>query len=197
MQFFSDEYLMHYGVKGMKWRKHKRNLTRNENGEIITDFQMTPAEKEGVQTYSGHPEAYLDDAYTLVNGHSMSLWPTQSLLMDPTTNDGRWAEHERHNIRQTWTDYRREQEKTPEGKKRVAVIRAAADELRRMDAGSYDKKQREKAYHRNEKRLAKQQKKAKVKNSVKRARNSAVNKVKKTKARVQNALNKLRRKKKS
>lgn len=24
MQFFSEEYLMHYGVKGMKWRKHDK-----------------------------------------------------------------------------------------------------------------------------------------------------------------------------
>lgn len=43
MKLFSDEYLMHYGVKGMKWKKKKK-------------FQ------EDVP-HVGSPEEYLDEAY--------------------------------------------------------------------------------------------------------------------------------------
>ena len=52
MQFFSDDYLMHYGVKGMKWKKHK-----------------VPEVKT--------PEEYLNEAYSEVydmGGTNMKDW---------------------------------------------------------------------------------------------------------------------------
>lgn len=190
MQFFSEEYLAHYGVKGMKWRKHK--LTRNQDGEIITDFHETPATPEPDFDTSIHlyPEVYLDTASGLVNGYYLSDTATQALYWDDPRLEG-----ERKKIRQSWTPYRRDMEKTPEGKKRVEAIRAVADELRRRDL-DYMSRQREKAYHKNEKRLEKQQKKAKVKNSIKRAKNSAVNKVKKAKDKVKGTIHNIRRRKK-
>lgn len=188
MRFFSDDYLMHYGVKGMKWRKHK--LTRNKDGELITDLHITPAtpEPDFDTTINLYPEVHLDTGFGLVNGEYMSDTATQALYW----NDQR-LEGERKKIREYWTNYRRAQEQTPEGRKRVEAIRAVSDELRRRDL-DYMRRKKEKAYHKNEKRIAKQQKKAHVKNSVKRAKNSVVNRVKNAKNKVANAIKKRRKK---
>ena len=62
MQFFSDEYLMHYGIKGMKWKKKKKP----ELPEDITDdayyeqypsswedsFNMTQEEKKAMREHN-------------------------------------------------------------------------------------------------------------------------------------------------
>lgn len=34
MRFFSDDYLMHYGVKGMKWKKRKGGLLPDDNNSV-------------------------------------------------------------------------------------------------------------------------------------------------------------------
>lgn len=34
MEFFSDDYLMHYGVKGMKWKKRKGGLLPDDNNSV-------------------------------------------------------------------------------------------------------------------------------------------------------------------
>lgn len=62
MQFFSEDYLMHWGVKGMKWKKKKKP----ELPEDITDdayyeqypsswedaFNMTPEEKKAMRKHN-------------------------------------------------------------------------------------------------------------------------------------------------
>lgn len=62
MQFFSDEYLMHYGIKGMKWKKKKKPGLPND----ITDdayyeqypsswedsFNMTQEEKKAMREHN-------------------------------------------------------------------------------------------------------------------------------------------------
>lgn len=62
MQFFSDEYLMHYGVKGMKWKKKKKPGLPND----VTDdayyeqypsswedaFNMTQEEKKAMREHN-------------------------------------------------------------------------------------------------------------------------------------------------
>lgn len=195
MQFFSEDYLMHYGVKGMKWRYHKRQPTRN--GEFIPadEFYITPAEKEKPEqfTFSPHPTAYLDAANGIVNGYYLSDVDTPYLMANGNGSLGGQLENERANIRKFWTAYRRNQEKTPEGKRRVELIQKVADELRRQDTDSLREK-REKSYHKHRKQVERQQKRAKVVNSVKRAKNKAANAVKDAKNKVKKALKKRKRK---
>lgn len=39
MQLFSDEYLMHWGVKGMKWKKHRKDRFFTDNPEERKEFE--------------------------------------------------------------------------------------------------------------------------------------------------------------
>lgn len=57
MQFFSDEYLMHYGVKGMKWKKHKRNSVMPEN-DLYDAIMDVAGEQHGGEQFT---EADLKD----------------------------------------------------------------------------------------------------------------------------------------
>lgn len=190
MQFFTDEYLMHYGIKGMKWRHHKKSQTRiNEVGddrELIPEdqFQITGATPEEPYDTSTnvYPEAHLDTSFGLINGEWLSDTATQALYW----NDPR-AERSRKQIRERWTNYRRAQEQTPEGRKRVEAIRAVSDELRRRDL-DYLRKNREKSYHKRRKKLERQQQRAKVINAVKRAGQSTTRRAKKVKDAVKNAI---------
>ena len=44
MQFFSEDYLMHYGIKGMKWKKKKGNQDVKSPDEYLADAyaQVSP-----------------------------------------------------------------------------------------------------------------------------------------------------------
>lgn len=190
MHLFSEEYLMHYGVKGMKWRHHKKSQTRindvGDDRELIpgNQFHETGAtpEPDFDTTINLYPEAHLDTGFGLVNGEYMSDTAAQALYW----NDQR-LEGKRKKIREYWTNYRRAQEQTPEGRKRVEAIRAVSDELRRRDL-DYLRKNREKSYHKRRKKLERQQQRAKVINTVKRAGQSTTRRAKKVKDAVKNAI---------
>lgn len=62
MQFFSDEYLMHYGIKGMKWKKKKKpGLPKDVTDDAYYEqypsswedaFNMTPEEKKAMREHN-------------------------------------------------------------------------------------------------------------------------------------------------
>ena len=62
MQFFSDEYLMHYGIKGMKWKKKKKpELPKDITDDAYYEqypsswedsFNMTKEEKKAMREHN-------------------------------------------------------------------------------------------------------------------------------------------------
>ena len=59
MQFFSDEYLMHYGIKGMKWKKHiKRNAVVNPENDLYDAIMDVGGDPHGGEEFT---EADLKD----------------------------------------------------------------------------------------------------------------------------------------
>ena len=62
MQFFSDDYLMHWGVKGMKWKKKKKpGLPKDITDDAYYEqypsswedsFNMTPEEKKAMREHN-------------------------------------------------------------------------------------------------------------------------------------------------
>ncbi len=62
MQFFSDEYLMHYGIKGMKWKKKKKpGLPKDITDDAYYEqypsswedaFNMTQEEKKAMREHN-------------------------------------------------------------------------------------------------------------------------------------------------
>lgn len=63
MDFFSDEYLMHYGIKGMKWKKRRKpdDLPKDPNDPAYHEiypatfeegFNMTPEEKKAMREHN-------------------------------------------------------------------------------------------------------------------------------------------------
>lgn len=57
MQFFSDDYLMHWGVKGMKWKKRKKRYLEEPEGRFETPdeymFEAGRAYHDQVERKSG------------------------------------------------------------------------------------------------------------------------------------------------
>ena len=150
MQFFSDEYLMHYGIKGMKWKKHKKPEDK------------TPAEyyNEAVDEVNGVPKigirifrkmgAYKEGSP--VDGHRTDSEVARAFkrrLSEGHVDDPRITAAMRDHVQ----TYRKAQK--------------LADSHRNADL----KKARKEAYKKNQKRIAKQQRKAKVKNTLKRVKN--------------------------
>lgn len=146
MQFFSDEYLMHYGIKGMKWKKKKK-------GEFRT------------------PESYYEEAY-----NDAANWVKKPndkrFLKDLNRTDARGdsARHRSNTLRRIRRSYAKAKpgDYNYNGNNFITAhtehkTRKLADERRNADL----KKARKKAYKKNQRRIARQQKRAKVKNAIK------------------------------
>lgn len=57
----SDDYLAHYGVKGMKWKKHKQSSElRNYNDRYVTDLRVSP--KHSLENISRSLPGLAEDA---------------------------------------------------------------------------------------------------------------------------------------
>ena len=57
MKYFSDDYLMHYGVKGMKWKKKRKP------GELDAETDTATGEKKNVKEWNRHWNNYRFDRY--------------------------------------------------------------------------------------------------------------------------------------
>lgn len=53
MQFFSDDYLMHYGIKGMKWKKRKGNEEFKTPDEYLADAYSSVRRSNEASTLRG------------------------------------------------------------------------------------------------------------------------------------------------
>lgn len=56
MRFFTDDYLAHYGIKGMKWKKRKP-------GEFEAETDTKTGEKKNIKEWNRHWNNYRFDRY--------------------------------------------------------------------------------------------------------------------------------------
>lgn len=140
MQLFSDEYLMHYGIKGMKWKKKKFRTPESYYEEGMDEYL-------GRKEKGKYKKLSRDDAVGNAYRHA--------------SNQQRRADREYASIEPGDWNYMGSSHQR--AKKAIEGARKIADIKRNDDL----KKARTKAYKKNQRRIARQQKRAKVKKAIK------------------------------